>query len=169
MPLLYPAPHYNMPRPETKRPSTRTSRTQPYPVPSSSQNMPATTSSDTTGHRHTESISNKRNTSGVWTSHDDEQLKRARQQGLNWTNIADTYFPTKTANACRKRHERLMEKINANGTWNSLKFEEVAKVYLEVREDMWRMVADRVNEKWTVVESKVLLFPPSPQYYGAWA
>ncbi|KAL8989767.1 MAG: hypothetical protein Q9177_001420 [Variospora cf. flavescens] len=93
--------------------------------------MPATTSSDTTGHRHTESISNKRNTSGVWTSHDDEQLKRARRQGLNWTNIADTYFPTKTANACRKRHERLMEKINANGTWNSLKFEEVAKVYLE--------------------------------------
>lgn len=121
------------------------------------------------GHHHTESSLNKRNTSGVWTSHDDEQLKRARREGHNWTYVANTYFPTKTANACRKRHERLMEKINANGTWNSLKFEEVAKVYLEVREDMWRMVADRVNEKWTVVESKVLLFPPSPQYYGAWA
>ncbi|KAL8654737.1 MAG: hypothetical protein Q9210_001320 [Variospora velana] len=118
--------------------------------------MPGTTSSDAMGHRHTESISNKRNTSGVWTNHDDEQLKRARQQGHNWTNIADTYFPTKTPNACRKRHERLMEKINANGIWNSLKFEEVAKAYLEVREDMWRMVADRVNEKWTVVESKCM-------------
>lgn len=48
-----------------------------------------------------------------------------------------------------------MEKINANGSWDTRKFEDVAKAYLDVREEMWKMVAERVNEKWTVVESKV--------------
>ncbi|KAL9604768.1 MAG: hypothetical protein Q9219_000216 [cf. Caloplaca sp. 3 TL-2023] len=108
------------------------------------------------GHRHTESNASKRHATGIWTNHDDDQLKRARQQGLNWTAIAETYFPTKTPNACRKRHERLMEKIHANGSWNASKFEEVAKAYLEVREEMWKMVADRVNEKWSVVENKCM-------------
>lgn len=148
-----------MPKPDNKRPSTRTSRAAPYPVPPpSSLAMPGPTTSDAMGHRHTDSNASKRHTSAVWTNRDDEQLKRARQQGLNWTAIADTYFPNKTPNACRKRHERLIEKINANGIWNAIKFEEVAKAYLEVREDMWRMVAERVNEKWTVVESKVRSF-----------
>lgn len=157
MPLLYSTPYYNMPRPGSKRPSTRTNqRAKPYPVPSSSQAMPGPITSTATGHRHTESVTSKRHSSGVWTNHDDEQLKHARQrEGLNWTAIAVTHFPTKTPNACRKRHERLMEKINANGNWDTRKFEEVAKAYLEVREEMWKMVADRVNEKWTVVESKV--------------
>ncbi|KAI4114206.1 MAG: hypothetical protein LQ345_004982 [Seirophora villosa] len=118
--------------------------------------MPSATTSDPMGHRHAASATNKRNISGVWTNHDDEQLKRARQQGHNWTTIAETYFPSKTPNACRKRHERLMEKINANGIWNPVKFEEVAKAYVELREEMWRKIADRVNEKWTVVESKCM-------------
>ncbi|KAL9010861.1 MAG: hypothetical protein Q9173_004249 [Seirophora scorigena] len=116
--------------------------------------MPTAITSDPVGHAHAASVTNKRNISGVWTNHDDEQLKRARQQGHNWTTIAETYFPSKTPNACRKRHERLMEKINANGIWNPVKFEEVAKAYLDLREEMWRKIADRVNEKWTVVESK---------------
>lgn len=107
------------------------------------------------GHRSTESNTNKRLATGVWTNHDDEQLKRARQQGLNWTAVSEQYFPNKTPNACRKRHERLLEKIHANGSWNAMKFEEVAKAYLEVREEMWKMVADRVNERWNVVETKV--------------
>ncbi|KAI4122949.1 MAG: hypothetical protein LQ338_005527 [Usnochroma carphineum] len=118
--------------------------------------MPASTTSEPMGHRHTESNASKRHALGPWSHHDDEQLKRARAQGLNWTAIAETYFPTKTPNACRKRHERLIEKINANGIWNALKFEEVAKAYLDVREEMWKMVAERVNEKWTVVESKCM-------------
>ncbi|KAL8763549.1 MAG: hypothetical protein Q9184_000675 [Pyrenodesmia sp. 2 TL-2023] len=118
--------------------------------------MPGPITSTAAGHRHTESVTSKRHSSGVWTTHDDEQLKRARQQGLNWTAIAESHFPNKTPNACRKRHERLIEKINANGSWDTRKFEEVAKAYLDVREEMWKMVADRVNEKWTVVESKCM-------------
>ena len=50
-----------------------------------------------------------------------------------------------------------MEKRNNTGDWNGVKFEEVARAYREVREDMWRILADRVNEKWSVVESKVRL------------
>ncbi|KAL8647832.1 MAG: hypothetical protein Q9226_006266 [Calogaya cf. arnoldii] len=91
-----------------------------------------------------------------WSPAADEQLMCARQQGLNWLTIAETYFPQKTANTCRKRHERLMEKRNAVGDWNGGKFEEVARAYREVREDMWRILADRVNEKWSVVESKCM-------------
>ena len=50
--------------------------------------------------------------SGPWSSFDDDQLRRARQQGLEWQQIASEYFPGKTANTCRKRNERLMEKAN---------------------------------------------------------
>ncbi|KAI4203232.1 MAG: hypothetical protein LQ346_001828 [Caloplaca aetnensis] len=118
--------------------------------------MPGPIISNAAGQNHSASNPGKRHSTGVWTNHGDEQLKRARQQGLNWTAIAETHFPDKTPNACRKRHERLMEKINANGSWNTVKFEEVAKAYLEVREEMWKMVAERVNEKWSVVESKCM-------------
>ncbi|KAI4173031.1 MAG: hypothetical protein LQ343_003141 [Gyalolechia ehrenbergii] len=117
--------------------------------------MPHSNLSNPTEHRYTESNASKRHSTATWTNHDDEQLKRARQQGLNWTAVSEQYFPNKTPNACRKRHERLLEKIHANGSWNALKFEEVAKAYLEVREEMWKMVADRVNERWNVVENKV--------------
>ncbi|KAL8848996.1 MAG: hypothetical protein Q9221_006027 [Calogaya cf. arnoldii] len=77
-------------------------------------------------------------------------------QGLNWQTIAETYFPQKTANARRKRYEQLMEKRNNIGDWNDVKFVEVARAYREVRKDMWRILADRVNEKWSVVESKCM-------------
>ena len=56
--------------------------------------------------------STDRNASQSWPSENDELLMRARQQGMNWQSIATKYFPDKTANACRKRHERLMEKRN---------------------------------------------------------
>lgn len=147
-----------MPRPDNKRPATssKARRPQPYPVPSTAQAMPHSNTSNPMGHRYTESNASKRHATGVWTNHDDEQLKRARQQGLNWTAVSEQYFPNKTPNACRKRHERLLEKIHANGSWNALKFEEVAKAYLEVREEMWKMVAERVNERWNVVENKCM-------------
>ena len=80
---------------------------------------------------------------------------RARQQGLNWKPIADTHFPDKSPNACRKRHERLMEKINVADSWEGAKMETLAKAYTEVREEMWRILADRIGEKWQTVEAKV--------------
>ena len=80
---------------------------------------------------------------------------RARQQGLNWQPIATNYFPDKTANACRKRHERLMDKRNNADDWEGVKMEALAKAYVEVREQMWKLLGDRVGEKWETVEAKV--------------
>lgn len=79
----------------------------------------------------------------------------ARQQGMNWQPIATKHFPDKTANACRKRHERLMEKRNSADSWDGVKMESLAKAYLDVREQMWQILADRVGEKWQTVEAKV--------------
>ena len=52
--------------------------------------------------------------SAEWSSEDDELLMWARLEGLNWQPIASLYFPNKTSNACRKRHERLMEEKAGN-------------------------------------------------------
>lgn len=97
----------------------------------------------------------ERHSSSPWTTSDDNQLMQARQKGLNWQPIASKYFPTKTANACRKRHERLMEKRNSADTWDGGKIEQLAKAYTEVREEMWGLLAKRVDEKWQDVERKV--------------
>lgn len=88
---------------------------------------------------------------GAWSVEDDERLKAARAQGLNWQPIATKYFPTKSANACRKRHERLMERKHAED-WEGEKLEHLAVAYWEVREEMWSILAKKVSEKWAVSE-----------------
>ncbi|KAL8828477.1 MAG: hypothetical protein Q9191_002572 [Dirinaria sp. TL-2023a] len=90
-----------------------------------------------------------------WTAKDDAELRQARQKGLNWTHIAETYFPGKSANACRKRHERLVDKQRSTEDWDQAKIEDLAHLYVELREQMWRIIASRMNEKWEIVESKV--------------
>lgn len=95
----------------------------------------------------------------IWSHDNDEKLIRARAQGLNWQPIADKYFPNKSANACRKRHERLMDKRRATDTWQGPKIEALAQAYYEVHEQMWQILADRVGEKWQDVENKVCIYP----------
>ncbi|KAF2141978.1 uncharacterized protein K452DRAFT_227522 [Aplosporella prunicola CBS 121167] len=90
-----------------------------------------------------------------WLSSDDETLMAARASGLSWQVIAPRYFPEKSPNACRKRHERLIEKRNAED-WDGIKIETLAKEYMDVRREMWSVLADRVGEKWTVVEAKCM-------------
>lgn len=98
---------------------------------------------------------NERSTSTPWNHADDLTLMQARHQGLSWAPIATKYFPSKTPNACRKRHERLMEKKNGSENWDPTKIEALAKAYTDVHEKMWRMLAERVGEKWEDVEKKV--------------
>ena len=87
-----------------------------------------------------------------WSSEDDELLMRARREGLNWQPLASKYFPDKTANACRKRHERLMESAD---NMNAIDIDKLSKAYLDSREHMWKLLADRVGEDWQAVEAKV--------------
>ncbi|KAL8862865.1 MAG: hypothetical protein Q9178_000807 [Gyalolechia marmorata] len=150
-----------MTKADTKRPSAvKSHRAHPYSTPSSRPAMPArSVTPNIGGPNHAQpNTSSEPHSSTPWSSASDDQLMSARTQGLNWQTIADTHFPNKTANACRKRHERLMEKRGSQGEWNGGKFEEVARAYGEVREEMWRILADRVNEKWNVVERKVKIF-----------
>lgn len=95
--------------------------------------------------------------SSSWSTKDDETLIQARAQGLNWNQIGPKHFPSKTPNACRKRHERLMERQNAE-QWDGVKLDVLAQAYMEVRQEMWSILAARVNEKWQLVETKVCSF-----------
>lgn len=97
-----------------------------------------------------------RPSSGAWTPIDDRTLIAARKQGLNWQPIQATYFPNKSANACRKRHERLMER-KASDDWDNVKSEALAKHYMDMRKEIWSGLAAATGEKWTVVEQKVCL------------
>ena len=108
-----------------------------------------------THHTSSQALASDRHASQSWPPENDELLIRARQQGLNWQPIASQYFPDKTANACRKRHERLMDKRNSAENWDGVKMETLAKAYVDVREQMWKLLADRVGEKWQNVEAKV--------------
>ncbi|KAI5857417.1 hypothetical protein GGS23DRAFT_600903 [Durotheca rogersii] len=96
-----------------------------------------------------------RPSSGAWTVHDDQNLVMARQQGLNWAQIQSSYFPTKSPNACRKRHERLMERKGADD-WDNRKLERLAKEYMSMRKEIWQPLAARTGEKWIVVEAKCM-------------
>jgi hypothetical protein len=93
--------------------------------------------------------------SSSWSAKDDETLIQARAQGLNWNQISPKHFPQKSPNACRKRHERLMERQNAE-QWDGVKLDILAQAYMDVRRDMWSILAARVGEKWTLVEQKVI-------------
>ena len=93
-------------------------------------------------------------TAAIWSSSDDEILLRARASGLNWQPIASKHFPNKTANACRKRHERLIERRNGED-WDNDKLELLAQEYLACRKEMWEVLASRLNVRWNIVEAKV--------------
>ena len=150
MPYLSSSPASKMPRPTQRSSMNPGSRAQPYSIPSSATMVPTSST-----QRHAPSNNGDRHSSVPWTAADDTQLIQARQQNMNWGPIAKKYFPNKTPNACRKRHERLMEKRNLNGAWNAAKFDQLAKAYAEVREPMWKLLAEKVNEKWQTVEIKV--------------
>ena len=95
-----------------------------------------------------------RPSSGAWNPTDDQTLMAARAQGMNWAPIQQAYFPSKTPNACRKRHERLMERRSADD-WDGLKLENLAKNYMGMRREIWSGLAAQTGEKWNVVEQKV--------------
>ncbi|KAH6667073.1 myb family transcription factor [Plectosphaerella plurivora] len=96
-----------------------------------------------------------RASSGAWTPQDDSTLLAARAQGLNWSQIQANYFGNKTPNACRKRHERLMERKGADD-WDNRKLERLAKEYMTMRKEIWQGLAARTGEKWNVVEAKCM-------------
>lgn len=118
-----------------------THRPSPIQLPSSRQSAPP---QGQTGHRN----------AAIWNEEDDQILISARASGLNWQPIALTHFPNKTANACRKRHERLMER-RQHDDWDGHKLDALAAEYMECRREMWSILAAKVGERWALVEAKV--------------
>lgn len=113
----------------------------------SSRHKPISTAS-------THSIASSGSRSSSWSAKDDETLITARATGGNWNQIAPKHFPSKSPNACRKRHERLMERQNAE-QWDGVELEVLAQVYMDARRQMWAILAAQVGEKWQIVEQKV--------------
>jgi len=121
-------------------------------------NMPKIDKVPTSQHRNSVSTASAAGggiRSSSWSVKDDGILIQARTQGLNWNQISPKYFPSKSANACRKRHERLMERQNAEQWDGGVKRDVLSLAYMEVRREMWSILAARVNEKWQLVEQKV--------------
>ncbi|KAK3368419.1 hypothetical protein B0H63DRAFT_76107 [Podospora didyma] len=92
---------------------------------------------------------------GTWTAADDKNLLTARQRGQHWLDLQRTFFPSKTANACRKRYERLMERRGAYDV-DSHRIERMSKEYMNMRKEIWSGLAARVGEKWHVVEAQCM-------------
>ncbi|KAI4134743.1 MAG: hypothetical protein LQ347_001267 [Umbilicaria vellea] len=102
------------------------------------------------------SPNDQRAPASAWSDSDDNKLIQARHQGLAWQQIATKCFPSKSPNACRKRHERLQERLKSE-QWDGVKVEDVAKAYVEVREEMWKILASQVEGgRWKVVEAKCM-------------
>ncbi|KAI9894065.1 MAG: hypothetical protein M1814_004835 [Vezdaea aestivalis] len=91
-----------------------------------------------------------------WVSKDDAKLLDARAEGKNWQQIQDEHFPTKTPNACRKRHERLIEGRRGE-EWTAEDLEHVGRAYAESRKHFWSPIAAALgqNMDWKAVEKKV--------------
>lgn len=47
-----------------------------------------------------------------------------------------------------------MERQNAE-SWDGVKLDVLAQAYMDVRREMWSLLAARVGEKWQLVETKV--------------
>jgi len=92
---------------------------------------------------------------GTWTAEDDGNLLRGRAMGHHWAELQRTYFPTKTANACRKRYERLVERRGVYD-YDARRFERIATEYMAMRRHMWTPLADRLGERWDIVEGQCM-------------
>lgn len=86
-----------------------------------------------------------------WSSQDDAILLNARSRGHGWSQIQREHFRNKTANACRKRHERLIAKRRGL-EWNQDMLEKLSTEYIKLREQIWQPLAHNVGEKWQDVE-----------------
>jgi hypothetical protein len=132
--FYYISPHYIMPK--EYRAASHSYRSNPAPIV------------------QRESAQNGTRVTSTWTAEDDQNLLEARASGMNWPPIAKKFFPRKSSNACRKRHERLIERRNAEN-WGGIKAEALAKQYMIFHAAMWKPLADSLGEKWQVIEAKV--------------
>lgn len=131
------APHTAMPTPLSGAPPVQQVQASSIPVGSS--------------HSHSNSGS------GPWTAEMDEILIEHHRR-LKWDQIAERFFGnTKTGNACRKRHARVIMERKEPARWDQERVQKVINAYNResMREKMWKPLADATNERWQDVERLV--------------
>lgn len=103
-----------------------------------------------------------RGTSSPWNAEDDEILVRSRAAGLGWGQIQEQYFQAKSANACRKRFGKVMQK-RKGGEWDEASLRRLAIAYRDMRESIWKPLAEQLNEpRWESIE-KAVSFSRTPK------
>ncbi|KAK3331807.1 hypothetical protein B0T19DRAFT_86912 [Cercophora scortea] len=156
----YPAGQNRLPlaAPTTLEPNPLAPATQPPPPPPPPPPAAAIDFTDLTAAGASDPSSaddQPANNYGTWTAAEDRALLSARSRGHHWASIQRDFFPTKTANACRKRHERLMERQGTNHL-DARRLERVAKEYMNMRQEMWSGLAARMGEPWELVEGQCM-------------
>ncbi|KAL5601243.1 uncharacterized protein BROUX77_005492 [Berkeleyomyces rouxiae] len=95
----------------------------------------------------------KRRGKGVkWSSAEDLLLEELRRRRGRWSEVSKK-FKGKSANACRKRYERIQQRKVASERNAALDKTHVAVAYWEVREEMWKILESRMpGVKWEKLE-----------------
>lgn len=105
----------------------------------------------------TSSHSHSNSGSGPWTAEMDEILIEWHRR-MKWDQIAEKFFHnTKTGNACRKRHARVVMERKEPARWDQERVQKVIDAYNRegMREKLWSALADATNERWQDVERLV--------------
>ncbi|KAJ9615563.1 hypothetical protein H2200_001638 [Cladophialophora chaetospira] len=89
--------------------------------------------------------------SGPWNPEEDNVLLEAKSRGMSWEEIHRTHFPVKSANACRKRHERVLAKMR-NTDWDDARIQRVTDAYKRHRHEIWTPLCNELNESLSDVE-----------------
>lgn len=109
-------------------------------------------------HSHSHSHSNSSNTGGgPWTAEMDEILIDNHRR-MKWDQIAERFFNnTKTGNACRKRYARVVSERKEPSKWAPERVQRVIDAYKRgnMRERMWKPLAEELGESWEHVEKLV--------------
>ena len=92
--------------------------------------------------------------SGPWNNDEDTVLLDAKNRGKSWEEIHRTHFPGKSANACRKRHERVLAKMR-NTDWDDARVQKVTEAYNRHRQMIWAPLCKELNESLSDVEKVV--------------
>ncbi|PHH54697.1 hypothetical protein CFIMG_003413RAa [Ceratocystis fimbriata CBS 114723] len=87
-----------------------------------------------------------------WSAAEDSLLEELRRRRGRWCEIAKK-FKGKSANACRKRYERIQQRKAMSEKNDALDKTRVAVAYWEAREEMWKVLESRMpGMKWDKLE-----------------
>ncbi|KIW65268.1 hypothetical protein PV04_07541 [Phialophora macrospora] len=89
--------------------------------------------------------------SGPWNNDEDSILMEAKLKGMSWEEIHRQHFPGKSANACRKRHERVLAKVR-NTNWDEARIQRVTDAYHKHRSSIWAPLCNELGESLSDVE-----------------